>query len=87
MRQLLCQAYDLSLYCGAHGVVVKALDQRSRGHEFDSQCWPCVKALGKLLIPHCLGPLSRNGYLVEWTQEKELCVWHNSCLSLYKVAY
>ena len=24
-----------------------------------------VKVLGKLLTPHCLGPPSRNGYLVE----------------------
>ena len=25
---------------------------------------PCVEVLGKLRIPHCLGPPSRNGYLV-----------------------
>ena len=31
---------------------------------FDSQCWSCVEVLGKLHISHCLGPPSRNGYLV-----------------------
>ena len=49
---------------GACGLVDKALDSRSEGLGFDSQCWPCVAVLGKLCIPHCLGPPSRNGYLV-----------------------
>ena len=48
-------------YCGP---VDRALGSRSEGLGFDSQCWPCVEALGKLCIPHCLGPTSRNGYLV-----------------------
>ena len=42
----------------------RALDSRSEGLGFDSQCWPCVEVSGKLCIPHCLGPPSRNGYLV-----------------------
>ena len=49
---------------GACGLVDRALDSRSEGLGFDSQCWPCVEVLGKLRIPHCLGPPSRNGYLV-----------------------
>ena len=46
------------------GQVDRALDSRSEGLGFDSQCWPCVEVSGKLRIPHCLGPPSRNGYLV-----------------------
>ena len=42
----------------------RALDSRSEGLGFDFQCWPCVEVLGKLRIPHCLGPPSRNGCLV-----------------------
>ena len=49
---------------GACLLVDKALDLRSEGLGFDSQCWPCVEVSGKLCIPHCLGPLSSNGYLV-----------------------
>ena len=49
---------------GACGLVDRALDSRSEGLGFDSQCWPCVEVLGKLRIPHCFGPPSRNGYLV-----------------------
>ena len=52
-------------HVGACGLVVRALDSRSEGLVFDSQCWPCVEVLGKLRIPHCLGPPSRNGYLVQ----------------------
>ena len=48
----------------AYGLVVRALDSRSEGLGFDSQCWPCVEVSGKLCIPHCLGPPSHNGYLV-----------------------
>ena len=46
------------------GPVDRALDSRSEGLGIDSQCWPCVEVSGKLCIPHCLGPPSRNGYLV-----------------------
>ena len=42
----------------------RALDSRSEGLGLDSRCWPCVEVLGKLRIPHCLGPPSRNGYLM-----------------------
>ena len=49
---------------GACGLVDRALDSRSEGLGFDSQCWPCVEVLGKLRIRHCLVPPSRNGYLV-----------------------
>ena len=49
---------------GACGLVDRAVDSRSEGLGFDSQCLPCVEVLGKLRIPHCLGPPSRNGYLV-----------------------
>ena len=49
---------------GACGLVDRALDSRSEGLGFDSHCWPCVEVSGKLCIPHCLGPRSRNGYLV-----------------------
>ena len=52
------------LALGARGQVDRALDSRSEGLGFDSQCWPCVEVSGKLRIPHCLGPHSRNGYLV-----------------------
>ena len=43
---------------GACGPVDWALDSRLEGVGFDSQCWPCVKVLRKLCIPHCLGPSS-----------------------------
>ena len=46
------------------GPVDRALDSRSEGLGSDSQCWPCVEVSGKLRIPHCLGPPSRNGCLV-----------------------
>ena len=49
---------------GACGQVDRALNSRLEGLGFDSQCWPCVEMSGKLRIPHCLGPTSRNGYLV-----------------------
>ena len=49
---------------GACGPVDRALDSRSEGLGFDSQCWPCVEVSGKLRFAHCLGPNSRNGYLV-----------------------
>ena len=49
---------------GACGSVDRALDSKSEGLGFDSQCWPCVEVLGKLCIQHCLGPPSCNGYLV-----------------------
>ena len=49
---------------GACGPVDRALDARSEGLGLDSQCWPYVEVSGKLCIPHCLGPPSRNGYLV-----------------------
>ena len=52
------------VYVGACGQVDKALDSRSVGLRLDSQCWPCVEVSGKLRIPHCLSPPSRNGYLV-----------------------
>ena len=48
---------------GAYGLVDRALDSRSEGLGFDSQCWPCAEVLAKLSIPH-LGPPSHNGYLV-----------------------
>ena len=54
----------VSMHMGACGPVDRALDARSGGLGFDSQCWPCVEVSGKLRIPHCLGPPSRNGYLV-----------------------
>ena len=47
---------------GACGQVDRVLDSRSEGLGFDSQCWPYVEVSGKLRIPHCLGPPSRNGY-------------------------
>ena len=49
---------------GACDPVDRALDSRSEGLGFESQCWSCVEVSGKLRIPHCLGPPSRNGYLV-----------------------
>ena len=54
----------LTSLVGACGPADSALDSRSEGLGFDSQCWPCVEVSGKLRIPHCLGPPSRNGYLV-----------------------
>ena len=53
-----------SLLKGACGQVDRVLDSRSEGLVFDSQCWPCVVLSGKLRIPHCLCPPSRNRYLV-----------------------
>ena len=35
-------------YLGACGLVDRALDSRSEGLGFDSQCWLCVEVLGKL---------------------------------------
>ena len=55
---------DCTGLVGACGPVDRALHSRSEGLGFDSQCWPCVANSGKLCIPHCLGPPSRNGYLV-----------------------
>ena len=49
---------------GACGQVDRALDSRSEGLGFDSQCWPCVEVSGKIHIPHCLGPPARNAHLV-----------------------
>ena len=49
---------------GACGPVYRALDSRSKSLGFDSQCWPCVDVSGKVRIPHCLSPPSRNAYLV-----------------------
>ena len=49
---------------GACGPVDRALDSRSEGLGFNSQCWPYVQVLGKLCIPHCLGSPSLQGYLV-----------------------
>ena len=49
---------------GACGLVNRALDSRSEGLGFDSHCWPCIVVLGKLCIPHCFSPPSRNGNLV-----------------------
>ena len=46
------------------GQVDRALDSRSKGLGFDSQCWQCVDVSGKLCTSHCLGPTSSNGYLV-----------------------
>ena len=39
-------------------------DTGSKGLEFDSYCWSCVEVSGKLHISHCLGPLSRNRFMV-----------------------
>ena len=49
---------------GACGPVDRVLDSRSEALGFDSQCWPCLEVSDKLCIPHCLGPPSRNRYLV-----------------------
>ena len=49
---------------GAYGLVDKALDSRSEGLGFHSQCWPCVEVSGKVCIPHHIGLPSHNGYLV-----------------------
>ena len=35
---------------GACGLVGKVLDSRSEGLGFDSQCWSCVEASGKLIL-------------------------------------
>ena len=53
--------------CNEEHVVkwIGRLDLRSEGLRFDSHCWSCVEASGKLLIPYCLCPPSSNGYLVE----------------------
>ena len=40
----------------ACGHVDKALDSRSEGLEFDSQCWPCVEVSGKLFHTALLYP-------------------------------
>ena len=48
----------------ACGPVDRALDSRSEGLGFNSQCWKCVEVSGKLCIPHCLSQSSRNWYLV-----------------------
>ena len=57
--------WDRSVSTGSTSSQVdRALDLRSKGLRFDSQCWPCLDVLGKLCIPHCLCPTSRNGYLV-----------------------
>ena len=57
---------------GSCGPVDRALNSRSEGLGFDSQRWPCVQVLGKLRIPHCLGPLSRNGCLVHRSKVRSI---------------
>ena len=52
------------IHVGACGLVDRALDSRSEGLGFDSQYWPRVEVLGKIRVPHCLGPPSHNWYLV-----------------------
>ena len=54
----------MCLFVEACGLVDRVIDSRSEGLGFDSQCWPCVEVSGKLRMPHCLGPPSRNGCLV-----------------------
>ena len=44
--------------------VDRALNSRSAGLEFDSQCWSCVNVLDKFRTPNYLSPPSCNGYLV-----------------------
>ena len=51
----------LDLYTWPSG---QSVGFKIRGVGFNSQCWSCVDVLGKLCIPHCLGPPSCNGYLV-----------------------
>ena len=53
------------VHAGACGQVDEhwTQDQKVWG-SIPSAAWPCVELLGKLCIPHCLGPPSRNGYLV-----------------------
>ena len=63
----------LKFSCMTCGPVDRVLDSRSKGLGFDSQCWPCVEVLGKLRIPHCLGPPSRNGYLVHRSKARWCC--------------
>ena len=58
------QPFCKGMFWGACGPVDRALDLRSEGLGFDSQCWTCVEVSGKLRITHCLGPPSHNGYLV-----------------------
>ena len=43
-----------SLLVGACGLVDSALSSRSKGLGFDSNCWSCVKAPGKLHTPYVL---------------------------------
>ena len=47
-----------------HLAVDMALDSRSEGLGFDSQCWSCVQVSGKLCILHRLGSSGNNGYLM-----------------------
>ena len=54
----------LPTYVRSCGLVDRVLDSRSEGLGVDSQCWLCVEVSGELCISHCLGPPSRNGYLV-----------------------
>ena len=53
-----CFKGDLDIHTldnvGAGGQVPRALDSRSEGLGFDSQCWSCVEVSGKLRIPYCL---------------------------------
>ena len=44
---------------------IERWDSRLGGLGFDSQWMSCVEMLGKLRIPRCLSPPSRNGYLVQ----------------------
>ena len=60
-----CWEHVGNLLLGACGLVDRALDSRSEGLGFNSQCWPCVEVLDKLRIPLRLGPPSRNGYLMQ----------------------
>ena len=55
-----------------NGSMCKALNSRSEGLGFDSQCWPCAEVSGKLRIPHCLSLPSRNGYLVHRSKVRSI---------------
>ena len=42
----------------------RALDSRSEGLGFDSQCWPCIQVSAKLRIQHCYNPPTVQSSLV-----------------------
>ena len=57
--------FIIKSFMGECSRVDRALDSRSKGLGFNSDCWSCLGAQDKLLIPCRLHLPSSHGYLME----------------------